>query len=115
MPTITVNTDRDTVDPGDGLTSLREAVAQLTCDDTHAGRTAPPLCAAALTDSLGKMPAMGRGNPDYPAPIVRQADGQRKLAMARWGMPTPPQFLVGKKTDRGVTNILNTKSPYWQP
>ncbi len=67
-----------------------------------------------LTDSLGNMPAMGQIYPDYPAPIVRQADGQRELAIARWGMPTPPQFLVGKKTDRGVTNIRNTKSPHWR-
>jgi putative SOS response-associated peptidase YedK len=33
---------------------------------------------------------------------------------ARWGMPTPPQFLVGKKTDRGVTNVRNTGSPHWR-
>lgn len=34
--------------------------------------------------------------------------------MARWGLPTPPQYLVGKKTDRGVTNVRNTRSPHWR-
>lgn len=29
-------------------------------------------------------------------------------------MPTPSQFLLGKKTDRGVTNVRNTKSPHWR-
>ena len=29
-------------------------------------------------------------------------------------MPTPPQFLIGKKTDRGVTNVRNPKSPHWR-
>ena len=32
--------------------------------------------------------------------------------MARWGMPTPPQYLVGKKVDRGVTNIRQTTSSH---
>ena len=34
--------------------------------------------------------------------------------MARWGMPTPPKFLEGKKSDPGVTNIRNAKSPHWR-
>lgn len=58
--------------------------------------------------------------PDYPAPIVRlDADGKRELVAARWGMPTPPQFLktktgAPKKSDPGVTNIRNVKSPHWR-
>jgi putative SOS response-associated peptidase YedK len=34
--------------------------------------------------------------------------------MARWGMPTPPQFLKGRKADGGVTNIRNTTSSHWR-
>ncbi len=48
--------------------------------------------------------------PDYPAPIVRTgADGERELAMARWGMPSPPQF-----GGAPVTNIRNVASPHWR-
>ena len=51
--------------------------------------------------------------PDYAAPIVRaDATGARVLATARWGMPSPVFALEGKKTDRGVTNIRNTRSPH---
>lgn len=53
--------------------------------------------------------------PDRQAPIVRQGeDGVRELVTARWGMPTPPKFLKGKKTDPGVTNIRNVASPHWR-
>ena len=38
----------------------------------------------------------------------------RELVMARWGMPTPPQYLAGKKVDRGVTNIRQTTSSHWR-
>ncbi|ATU94091.1 DUF159 family protein (plasmid) [Phyllobacterium zundukense] len=53
--------------------------------------------------------------PDYPAPIGRKdANGDRELAIARWGMPTPPQYLKGQ-VDYGVTNIRNPKSAHWAP
>lgn len=29
-------------------------------------------------------------------------------------MPTPPQYLIGKKTDPGVTNIRRVSSPHWR-
>jgi putative SOS response-associated peptidase YedK len=32
--------------------------------------------------------------------------------MARWGMPSPPQFVKG--IDRGVANIRNTSSAHWR-
>ena len=52
--------------------------------------------------------------PDYQAPIVRRRiNGERELAMARWGMSTPPAFRKGP-IDRGVTNIRNTSSPHWR-
>ncbi|TXR46301.1 SOS response-associated peptidase family protein, partial [Phyllobacterium endophyticum] len=52
--------------------------------------------------------------PDYPAPIGRKdASGERELAIARWGMPTPPQFIKGD-VDYGVTNIRNPRSPHWR-
>jgi putative SOS response-associated peptidase YedK len=47
--------------------------------------------------------------PDYPAPVVRTADGERELIMMRWGMPPPPKF-----GGAPVTNIRNTTSPHWR-
>lgn len=67
-----------------------------------------------LTDTVGNLAPLTGIYPDYSAPIVRNGSDGLQLALARWGMPTPPQFLVGKKTDRGVTNIRNTKSPHWR-
>jgi putative SOS response-associated peptidase YedK len=29
-------------------------------------------------------------------------------------MPTPPQYLAGKKVDRGVTNVRQTTSSHWR-
>jgi putative SOS response-associated peptidase YedK len=67
-----------------------------------------------MVDTTGNLPPMPGVYPDYPAPIVRNSAAGRELAMARWGMPTPPQFLEGKKSDPGVTNIRNPKSPHWR-
>ena len=52
--------------------------------------------------------------PDYKAPIVRNTADGRELTMARWGMPSPVFALQGRKTDPGVTNIRNVKSPHWR-
>jgi putative SOS response-associated peptidase YedK len=64
-----------------------------------------------LTGNVGPMPGI---YPDYAAPVVRNAPDGRDLAMARWGMPSPQFALEGKKTDPGVTNIRNAKSPHWR-
>lgn len=65
-------------------------------------------------DKLGNLAPLSDIFPDYAAPILRNGSDGRELVMARWGLPTPPQFLVGKKTDRGVTNVRNTSSPHWR-
>jgi hypothetical protein len=70
---------------------------------------------AGLDDRAGNMPPLPGIYPDYPAPIIRNAGEGRELVMARWGMPTPLQYLVGKKVDRGVTNIRQTSSSHWRP
>ena len=62
----------------------------------------------ALNSSVGNLPPMPGVFPDYPAPLVRSADGERELIMMRWGMPNQPQF------GGIVTNIRNTKSPHWR-
>ena len=64
-------------------------------------------------DRLGNLASLEEVYPDAAAPILRQGDGP-ELALARWGMPTPPQFLKGKRTDRGVTNVRNPGSPHWR-
>ncbi len=49
----------------------------------------------AMRDITGNLPVFPGVFPDYFAPLVRNAsDGVRELAMARWGMPGPPQFAV---------------------
>lgn len=75
----------------------------------------PPAPAELVKDTTGNLPPLTGIYPDYPAPIVRlRPDGGLLLTMARWGMPTPPQFLAGKRTDPGVTNIRNLSSPHWR-
>lgn len=70
---------------------------------------------AEVVDLTGNLPPMPGIWPDYPAPILRhRTSGGLQLSLARWGMPTPPQFLVGKRTDPGVTNIRNLSSPHWR-
>jgi len=65
-------------------------------------------------DQTGNLPPLPGIYPDYAAPIVRNSAAWRELVMARWGMPTPPKFLEGKKYDPGVTNICNPASPHWR-
>jgi putative SOS response-associated peptidase YedK len=61
-------------------------------------------------DRTGNLPLFSGIFPDQIAPIVRNgADGERELAMARWGMPGPPQF-----GGAPVTNIRNLTSPHWR-
>ena len=67
-----------------------------------------------VTDKTGNLAPQPQIYPDYSAPVVREGDDGRELVMARWGLPTPPQYLAGKKTDRGVTNVRNTGSPHWR-
>ena len=88
-------------------------------------------------DSTGNLPSMPSIFPDYAAPIVRNADGGRELALARWGMPSSSQALFKKATtradklrakgkpvdfkqllrvepDKGTTNIRNINSRHWK-
>jgi putative SOS response-associated peptidase YedK len=52
--------------------------------------------------------------PDRIAPIIRSDGDGLALQMARWGLPSPPQFHSSSGIDRGVTNVRNTGSPHWR-
>jgi len=58
---------------------------------------------------VGNLAPMPGVFPDYPAPVVRNTDTGRELAMMRWGMPSPP-----RTGGPPVTNIRNTSSPHWR-
>jgi putative SOS response-associated peptidase YedK len=64
--------------------------------------------------SIGNFAPLPGVFPDTPAPIVRNNEGGRELARARWGMPSPAFVLKGKATDPGVTNVRNVDSPHWR-
>ena len=70
--------------------------------------------AGAMRDMTGNLPPLPGIFPDYAAPIVRNQPDGRELTMARWGMPSPVFALKGKKSDPGVTNVRNAKSPHWR-
>jgi putative SOS response-associated peptidase YedK len=83
------------------------------------GQQAIIALARAMHDRTGNLPPLPGIFPDYPAPIVRNTEDGRELTMARWGMPTPPQYLVDakgnpKKSHSGVTNIRNARSSHWR-
>lgn len=93
---------------------------------------------AAMNQRFGNFGPMTGVFPDFDAPIIRlNADSQRMLDMARWGLPSPRnvQIEAAKKRataldkkgeaydfaemlrmepNRGVTNVRNTDSRYWQ-
>jgi putative SOS response-associated peptidase YedK len=50
-----------------------------------------------IIDNLGNTPLESDIYPDYRAPILRDqpAEQGREMALARWGMPTPPHYLIG--------------------
>jgi putative SOS response-associated peptidase YedK len=56
---------------------------------------------------VGNLPPMPGVFPDYPVPVIRNAEAGREMTLMRWGMPPrtggPP-----------VTNIRNTSSPHWR-
>jgi putative SOS response-associated peptidase YedK len=70
--------------------------------------------AGVMSDRTGNLPPLSGIFPDYAAPIVRNHPDGRELTMARWGMPSPVFALKGKKSDPGVTNVRNVKSPHWR-
>jgi putative SOS response-associated peptidase YedK len=77
-----------------------------------------------LDDAAGNLGSLPAVFPDMAAPILRHppgpdgaatgTDGPLQLAMGRWGMPSPAFALKGRRTDGGVTNIRNTRSPHWR-
>jgi putative SOS response-associated peptidase YedK len=52
---------------------------------------------------VGNLAPMPGVFPDYPAPVIRNAGGERELILMRWGMPLPP-----RTGGPPVTNIRNT-------
>ncbi|MGM4927662.1 SOS response-associated peptidase [Tardiphaga sp. 619_E2_N8_5] len=91
---------------------------------------------AVTKDSAGNLPSMPGIFPDKMAPIVRNADGGRELAMLRWGMPSSSQAIFKKaktraekleakgkqadfkqllrmEPDKGTTNIRRLESKHW--
>src|SRR3546814_13589507 len=78
------------------------------------GETASAECVRASRDLTGNLAPLPGVFPDYAAPVVRAGPEGRELAMARWGMPSPAFALQGRKTDPGVTNVRNVKSPHWR-
>jgi hypothetical protein len=61
------------------------------------------------TDSAGNLPSMPGVFPDYPAPVIHDADAGREMIMMRWGMRPPPQA-----GNFPVTSIRNASSPHWR-
>ena len=66
------------------------------------GQAAIRELARAMVDRTGNLPPMPGIFPDYSAPIVRMADGERELTMARWGMPSSQKALLDAA---GYTNV----------
>ena len=68
----------------------------------------------AIRDINNNQPPLPAVYPDYEAPVVRLENGERIMANARWGLPSPAFALKGRKSDPGVTNVRNTASGHWK-
>lgn len=70
--------------------------------------------AKAMKSSVGNLPIYEFIGANGFGPVVRNTSEGRELALSRWGMPTPPKFLIGKNYDAGVSNVRTTTSPHWR-
>ena len=68
----------------------------------------------ALRDLNNNQPPLPAIYPDYLAPVVRLEKGERIMANARWGLPSPAFALKGRNSDSGITNARNTASSHWK-
>ena len=68
----------------------------------------------ALRDLNNNQPPLSGIFPDYEASIVRLENGERIMANARWGLPSPAFALQGPNSDPGITNVRNTASAHWK-
>jgi hypothetical protein len=72
---------------------------------------------------MSNLPSVPGIFPDYPAPIGRNANGVRELALARWGMPSSQLALMqaAKKRTAGLEakgrcpQVLNVAANGQQP
>jgi len=87
--------------------------------------------------NLANLPPQPGIFPDYQAPIIRNEDGEARLALTRWGMPSSKKALLDAATkradklraknwpvdfdnllrmepDSGTTNVRNTSSSHWK-
>ena len=78
-------------------TTAKEAMTRL-----FAGRN--------VVDRTGATATPPDSYPDYHSIVIRMPADAVEMIQARWGMPTPPKYLEGRKADKGVTNIRNTNS-----
>jgi len=60
-----------------------------------------------MNQHVGNLPPMPGVFPDYPAPVVRSADGEHTLVMMRWGMPPPPRR-AGRRSPTSATRHRRT-------
>lgn len=93
--------------------------------------------ATRVAGNVGNLAPQPAIYPDQAAPVVRNVNGERELAMLRWGMPSSQKALldaakrraqkleakgeavnfkelVRLEPDRGTTNIRNTASAHWR-
>jgi putative SOS response-associated peptidase YedK len=66
----------------------------------------------AMSGRVGNLPPLFGIFPDFVAPIVRERDGVRELAYARWGLPSLKWVDTGKP-EKGNTNIRNPSFHDW--
>ena len=63
----------------------------------------------ATLDATGNLAPQPGIFPDYPAPIVRNTEAGRELAMVRWGMPSPKFVLKPSKANPSITIDSQTR------
>jgi putative SOS response-associated peptidase YedK len=56
----------------------------------------------AMNSQVRNLPSLPGIFPDYPAPIVRNAAGEREIVMARWGMPSSQLALMESAKKRAA-------------
>ena len=54
---------------------------------------------------VGNLPPTPGVFPDYPAPVIRNADPGTEIVTMRWGMPRPPRTRSGRLPELRVTQV----------